>query len=284
MSFCNTERFFHKLDELKATSRITHNLFLDGHELKNMASLPATRLIPAPDSVFLLNRKHGQWDDILFATKDLSSLQKDLGSLIPHLTSPAKVSIIGAEQAGQAIADIFSSAGFSLGRKIARMRNHEDMQELKKKIETSEEEQEREKEAGWEVDFAMEGEEAQVLELLQSAFDLRADNLPQLEEIRDNIERKQVFVIRDQDKLVACHYFTKKNNMAFGWYDITAREYRKKFLYFYMLKFQYKFWENEPKVKRSYSWRDCNNKRIMALAAQSSQFPDGVYIYNMIYG
>lgn len=280
MSFCQPDVFFQHLDRLKSCSRIIHNIFLNGHELLELGANPASRFAEFPDSAFALTRKHDQWDDILFAARDLNGLQAGVNSLVEHLISPAKVSIIASEQAGQEMADIFAQAGFRLGRKIARMRNMEDMKELEKKI--------RENSDGnddnWDVDFARPGEERQILDLLLTSFDSRADNIPQLEEIRDNILKRQVFVIRDGQKLVACHYFTKNNNMAYGWYDITAREYRKKFLYFHMLKFQYKFWKNEPQIKRSYSWRDCNNRRIMALAKQSSQLPDGVYIYNMIYG
>lgn len=272
--------FFQKLDSLKVNSPLIHNIFANGHELKDISSRASTHFFYTPTSIFLLNQKHGQWDDILFAAQDEKSLYNGASKLVKRLDQPAKVSIIGLDENAQRWADIFTSAGFRLGRKIARMRNMQDEKELKKKIEESG----KNEESLWEADFAKPGEEQAVLDLLLSAFDSRSDNLPELDDIRQNIEKKQVFVIRDQENVVACHYFTKVNNMAFGWYDVTAKKYRHQFLYFYMLKFQYKFWENEPEVKRSYSWRDANNKRILALAAQSSQVPDGIYIYNMIYG
>lgn len=266
-----------RMDAIRAAHAGTvHNIFLDARQLAGLAARPDSLTLVGDSSVFVLVPKHGAFYDILFMAASGDALRAALPPLADRLDMPARVSLVGAERACADLAEIWYLSGFRLGKKIARMHNLEDVKEIEKKLEEHQD-------LPWQAEFAVPGDEWAILDLLLTEFDPRSDNLPELADIADNIRKKQVFVIRDGARIVSVHYFTRKGAIAYGWYDITRKEYRKKLLYFSMLHFQYKFWKTQPEAKRSYSWRDTANTRLMALARACSQFSDGVYIYNLLY-
>lgn len=259
-------------------SSVIHNIFQDANELANSMRERECMLYKGEKSMFLLVPKHNLFYEILYLSANPDTLKKDLASFMDNYNLPLalRASLIGREQPTESIASLFLDCGFILGRKIARMRNYSDEKDIRDLIALLCEDE------ICEVGFAVPGEESRILEILAAEFDPRADNLPELPEIRDNIERRQVIVIRVEGRIIALHYFTMRNNICYGWYDVIEKNYRQKHLYLHMMLFQYDYWKDKEAL-RSYSWRDVNNKRLMALAKQSNQVPDGVYIYNMLY-
>ena len=111
-------------------------------------------------------------------------------------------------------------------------------------------------------EFALPGDEQEILDLLLEEFDPVADNLPTLAEIRENIEKQQVAILRNEGKILSLHYFTIHNSIYYGWYDITRKEYRGDFLFLKIELFvSDHFQKNGIRFKRAYGWRDITNKR-----------------------
>ena len=60
------------------------------------------------------------------------------------------------------------------------------------------------------VEFAVHGDEQDILDLLLSEFDIRSDNLPELSEIAANISRKQVLLFEKMLASSHCIIYTAK--------------------------------------------------------------------------
>lgn len=257
---------------------VIQNIFLDAGALARVLEEKPCKLARQDKSLFLLVPRHESFYDLLYLSAGPVELAADLHRFL--LSSPGlpnlRASVIGKEGQVEPVVEAFARHGFFLGRKIARMRNFVDIHKVEEQIVSLCEEEK------CEIGYALPGEEQAVLNLLLEEFDPRSDNLPELGEIAENIRKKQVIVIRDEGKIIALHYYTIQNSMSYGWYDVITRAFRNKHLYLHMMRFQYELWKNRERPVRSYSWRDVNNKRLMALARRSNQLPDGVYIYNML--
>lgn len=257
---------------------VIQNIFLDAGGLARVLEEKECRLARQEKSLFLLIPRHTSFYDLLYLSAGPAELAGDLQSLLqasPGLPN-LRASVIGKEGHVEPVVEAFAAHGFSLGRKIARMRNHMDVHNLEGQIALLCDDDE------CDIGYAEPGEEQAVLDLLLEEFDPRSDNLPEIGEIAENIQKKQVIVIRDEGKIIALHYYTMQNSMSYGWYDVITKAFRNRHLYLHMMRFQYELWKNRELPVRSYSWRDVNNRRLMALARQSNQLPDGVYIYNML--
>ncbi len=260
-------------------SPVIHNIFLDANILRKITIEKECAIYKIKNSMFLLIPRHNIYYDVLYMSTDTSALKESIKIFIHeyHHKYQLRISVIGHEKSSDLLAGILNDCGFRLGKKIARMRNLGDERDLKHLIELLCDE----KIEG--VEFAKKEDAQGVFDLIMTEFDIRSDNIPELCEIEENISKNQVVVIKNNNKVVALHYFTIKNSCAYGWYDITSKEYRQSHMYLHISLFLYNYWKDKNKIVRSYSWRDIANKRLMNLARQSNQVPDGVYIYNMIY-
>lgn len=280
MQAATIDLFVKHSDELKKLSiPVLHNIFQDINELGKLIEKRSCLIKRINNSFFLLAPRHDFYYDILYMSTDMKNLFDSLNIFLGEYRSDyqLRASIIGHDPSAGEIADIFIKCGFTLGRKIARMRNLNDEKEIEKLIALLCDENE------YNVEFATTGDEQSIHNLLLSEFDIRSDNLPEISEISKNIRDKQVVVIRNVNEIIALHYFTCHRSCVYGWYDVIRKQYRKNHPYLYIMLFLYKYWKEKKKFIRSYSWRDVANKRLMKLARQSNQVPDGVFIYNMLY-
>lgn len=267
-------------DDLKSLgSPVLHNIFQDINQLSKLVEEKSCFIKRIKNSFFLLVPRHDFYYDILYMSIDIKNLCDSLPVFLGEYTADyqLRASIIGHDPLAGEISEIFIKCGFTLGRKIARMRNLSDKKDIENLIALLCDDNE------YNVEFATTGDEQAILNLLLSEFDARSDNLPEISEISQNVREKQVIVIRHRNEIIGLHYFTCHRSCVYGWYDVISKPYRKKHLYLYIMLFLYNFWKQQKKIMRSYSWRDVTNKRLMQLACQSNQIPDGVYIYNMLY-
>lgn len=113
-------------------------------------------------------------------------------------------------------------------------------------------------------EWAVPGDEEEILNLLREEFDPIADNLPTLDEIRQHIENRQVAIIRNDGQILAAHYFYTKNSTYYGLYDITIKEHRGDFLFLKIALFVDDYFkQNNIRFSRIYGWRDVENKRFL---------------------
>lgn len=136
------------------------------------------------------------------------------------------------------------------------------------------------------ISFAEIGDAEEILEILKENFDLVGDNIPELFSIRQNISKRQVLVLRQDQRIASLLYFTIKNNIFHGLYDVTRKEYRGSAgLFLANSVFRYEYFKSHGiKFKRFLGWRDSGNKKLMKYAeTRSPERPDGVVIYNMLW-
>lgn len=281
MHVATIDLFAKHSDELKNLCLpVVHNIFHDSNALAKLLDEKNCLIKRINNSFFLLIPRHDYYYDMLYMSTDRENLCDSLNIFLNEYDADYqfRASIIGHDTSAGELADIFLKCGFTLGRKIARMRNLNDKNNIESVTERLCDD------SKYHVEFAVEGDQQEIFNLLMTEFDLRSDNVPEISEIYENIIKKQTVVIRNEEgKIIALHYFTQQNSCAYGWYDVIVKKYRKHHLYSYMMLFLYEYWSEKNKVTRSYSWRDVANKRLMKLARHCNQLPDGVYIYNMLY-
>ena len=259
---------------------VIHNIFQDSNTVTKLLEEKNCLIKKINDSFFLLIPRHNFYYDMLYMSTDRKNLCDSLNIFLNEYDADYqfRTSIIGHDPSAGETADIFIECGFTLGRKIARMRNFDDEKNIEDLVELLCDDDK------YTVEFATEGDQQAVFDLLMTEFDIRSDNLPELTEIQENIHKKQIVIIRGEEgSIIALHYFTRQNSCVYGWYDVIVKKYRKHHLYSYMMLFLYEYWSEKNKATRSCSWRDVANKRLMKLARHCNQLPDGVYIYNMLY-
>lgn len=272
--------FSKKLDEIKAVStKAVHNIFLNSCSLEKIMHEKDCLLFMYEKSLFFLIPRHDQFYDVLFCSTSENELKKDIPRFLSDYDGALdlRASIIGKDDISSNMANLFAGHGFVLGQKLARMRNSPPSEKLKAII--AEFVQERK----YEVEYAKPGDENEVLSLLKTEFDARSDNLPEVNEILENIKLNQVLVVRDNGKIILAHYFETRNSMEYCWYDVIEKKYRKDNVYYYLQDFIVKLHEKRKNPVRRFSWRDASNKRLMDHARKCNSEPDGVYIYNMLY-
>ena len=111
-------------------------------------------------------------------------------------------------------------------------------------------------------------------------FDVCDDDVPELEAIKDSIEKKEIVVSRDNGIMTALNYFKLKNHTCYSWYDVTRKEYRHKFEFFDLYNYRADYFSrNNIVINRYVGWRNPANRRLMKFAARFNEFPDGIYVH-----
>lgn len=258
--------------------RVAGNIFLHAARLAQMFNSKKCLLETTETSLFLLVPRH-MFHDLLFLTADAASLPEALGTWLPDWpeTAPLRVSVIGREPEAGAMAGEFETAGFSLVKKLLRMRLELPDEKLLQAMRPFAEE------VRDLLGFAQPGDEAEILDILRESFDPMGDNLPELEEIRECINKRGIAVARKDGRILSLHYFGVQSGVHHSFYDVTRREYRGGTGFFMALAV---FVHDELAARgircsRSLGWRDAARKKLLRHAQKSNQTPDGIVIYNM---
>lgn len=139
------------------------------------------------------------------------------------------------------------------------------------------------------AEYAKKEDAKEILECMFKEFDPIGDAIPELNEIEDNIMKRQVVVVRDnsvtlptntQGKIVSFTYFNVINSIYYGLFDYSDKNYRQYFVFFSIQNFMDHI-KREKKLTRSYGWRDLNNKRTTKYALKKKDEADGVVVCNL---
>lgn len=276
MQRCSFSDFIEEMSALKkgGAIRVT-NFFLDSRETEDLLKNSRCQCIQGPDVFFLLKPWHNQSFDLFYFCRTLSSLMASVG-LLPSSLS-IRVSVIGKDPLAGELADTFVAAGFELHKKLLRMRCEPTKKSLKKALAIFAEPYKSN------FGFATPDEAEQILDMLAHDFDPVGDNLPLLSEVREAAAKNWIPVLRLDGKVATFHYFTLRQNILNGLYDVTREEYRGGMGLFPALK----YYTDEavpaayPDIKRAYGWRDAKNAKLVKNAKTMNQLYDGVVIYNL---
>lgn len=282
MELVNEVNFFAACDDLKKNYHCKiSNIFMDSHELRRKFSNKVCNFHMAEKSIFLLVPAQGDMQGMFFISADPDSFAIDLPSFMAQARqfTSIKTSLIGKENTCQPILTSLENNKFTTIKKLLRMRlgipddkmisamrlladNYRDM-----------------------ASFADENDAEEILSIICEEFDIVGDNIPDIDEVRENIRKKNVTIIKMDNKIATLHYFHVENGIAHGYFDITRKEFRGgNGLIFALNLFEHDYFKScNIKINRSYGWRDATKTRLVKSSSKTSSFPDGIVLYNMLW-
>lgn len=257
------ESLIQKIDDWRRrTPSHIHNFGPDKHDYLHQSRTPYIE--HGEGALFLLVPRH-DFHEIIFFVKTIDQLPGALTNLIQKLGAEKQYRITlnykqpDPENENDLIRACFQ-AGFIRAKRTTRIRVNQNQTGRQKRRQqllslTAH--------IPFTPEWACPGDEQKILNLLQEEFDPCADNLPELDEIRQNIEKQQVAIIRHEGNIIAAHYFTIKNQIYYSWYDITQKAWRGDFLFLKIELFINDYLEQHNiRLTRSHGWRDVTNKRF----------------------
>lgn len=282
----NAESVFKTIDAIRRENfRAPSNIFKSYSELCDLLKKKECFCLQNEKAVFIMIPYHNVYYDILFVAINEEYLRNiiDEFKLNWHRDLPVRVSVIGTEREAEKIAEVFGSAGFSLGKKLARIRQgvvrEGDRDKMVGFLSPKKEGSEQ-----INFSFAVAGDEKEILSLLLEEFDPCDYTMPELEDIIESIKKMQIVVAKHKSMIIGLHYFEIKNHIFYGIYDLVQKSYRKNFLLYDIYNFRNSFFlKNGITINRYFGWRDTSNKRLMQLSKIQGEVCDGIFIYNMKY-
>lgn len=281
MERANDKNFFAACDALKKRVPLrVSNLFEDPHQLGKKFETSACYFLQTGASIFLITPSHEMLSNLHFLSSSPASLANDLGALVQEAGFPhkARSSVIGREEMCSSIVPILEERGFATRKKLLRMRLGEPDEKILDAMRTL---------AGDYVklaSFARVEDAEEILALIKDEFDVVGDNIPELDEIRENISKNNVTVLRMDGTIAAMHYFRVDKGISHGYFDITRKDFRGgNGLFFALNIFEREYFKKMGiKINRSLGWREATKTRLVKSSKKTSSFPDGIVIYNML--
>lgn len=282
MKQANETNFFAAYDDLKKNYHCkSHNIFMDSKELGRKISSQICHFHETPRSVFLLCPSHGDMQEMYFVSADPKSFSVDLPYFMSYVDqfSSVKISVIGKDDSCMPIVSALKDNGFAIVKKLLRMRLGAPDDKFISAMRLLASDYINM------ASFACEDDADEILSIICEEFDIVGDNIPSLNEIRENISKRNVTVVRINNVIASVHYFMVENGISHGYFDITRKEFRGgNGLFFALNLFEHDYFKsNNIKINRSYGWRDAAKTRLVKSSNKTSSFPDGVVIYNMIW-
>lgn len=282
MQHATFERFSAMYDGLKTRCRCSLcNLFWDSHALRELLEKKTCFLHVEEQSLFLLVPTHSAYHDCFYMGKDVAALEAGLTKVLTQYqdTLPVRASVIGREAETAEIAALLQRQGFTLLKKLLRFRLNRPRENILEIMRPYAEEYREH------LTFAAEKNAEEILEILSENFDLMGDNLPELDDIRKRIAKKEVAVLRQDGQIAALQYFSIQRGTLHSLYDVTRKEYRGGNGFFMGLAFfvHTHLQAQGRQYQRVLGWRDAAKQKLVKHAKKSDQHPDGIVIHNMLW-
>ena len=282
MEKANIEEYGKSWHELKLSGPCrASNCFLDANELEKLLEQKDCLSHKTDSSLFLFVPYHNSYYDCIYLSKDNTRLLEDIAEIKkiwPELL-PIRLSIIGKGASVSQLSEDAEKLGFKLLKKLIRFQIEKAPEKIMAAMEV----------LGLDylpyADFARPEDAEEILNLISSEFELVSENLPELEAIRANIDKKQVTVLRMDNKIAALHYFMIEHNICHGYYDVVRKEYRDRGgLFFGISMFERQYFKNAGiRISRTYGWRDAAAERLVKSSRKTNAREDGVAIYNHLW-
>lgn len=276
------------IDAIRSAGAGTLSNIMDYKELYSLAEKKDCLILRQDSAMLLLVPCHNSFYDIFYCAQDEQALKNILFEFKSAYHEPwyGRVTIVGKEKQIVPVSRIVEECGFALAKRLARTRigamtiNANEAFADRRRNDAAKNDNAN----NLKTSFAAAGDEEEILSLLLEGFDPCNDNLPELDAIRESIEKKEIIVLRKNGIIVSLHYYKVKNHVCQCYYDITKNEYRKSFDFFALWDYRYQYFsKNNITINRYSGWRDPDNKRLMKFSAMINEFPDGVYIYTYKY-
>lgn len=295
MEKCLLNNYIKAIDFIhEENGRYITNNFFNFNEIKDILNKKDCFFYDFCSTFFLIIPYHNVYYDLIYYSKGKEYLYKDILYFINNYDYeyPVRASIIGKEPVTGNISELFEKSGFKLVKKLGRVvfdsvkndnvvsfvNSFSDIQgNYEESINVKDE-----KNAMIPV-FAKPSDADNILEMLLEEFDMCGENVPELNEIIENIKKNQVAIIKKDNLIIAVNYFNIKNKIRFCIYEYVRKEFRKNSPMFILNNFIDKYIDKNGGIRRSYGWRDVSKKRLIRVYQSLGERFDGVYIYNHVF-
>lgn len=283
MERANEKNFFAACDALKQQTALrVSNLFLDNRQICKKIENSECYFLRGAESLFFLVPSHEVMHSLYFLSASPEALAADLPALLNGADPdrPIRTSVIGREEMCKSVVAALEQNGFTARNTLLRMlipwptgKILEGMRLLAADY------------LGM-ATFAREEDAEAVRDLIHEEFDIIKNNIPDLDEIRENIKNNNVTIIRMNGVIAAMHYFYLENGILHGYFDITRKSFRGgNGLMFALNIFELEYFKREGiKINRYYGWRDASKTRLIKSSSKTKAVHDGIVIHNLLWG
>ncbi len=279
----NDKNFFAACDALKQKTPFrVSNLFLDNRQVCKKIENSECFFLQSGQSLFLLTPSHGVMHTLYFLSASPEALTADLPALLAGRNPgcPIRTSVIGREERCRPVVAALEKNGFTTRNTLLRMlipwptgKILEGMRLLAADYLEM-------------ATFAREQDAEAVRDLIHEEFDIVKNNIPELDEIKETINKNNVTIIRMDGVIAAMHYFHLENGILHGYFDITRKSFRGgNGLMFALNIFELDYFKREGiKINRYYGWRDASKTRLIKSSSKTKAVHDGIAIHNLLWG
>lgn len=212
------------------------------------------------DSAIFLRRDRGFWH-LYFCAASPASLQQAVTSLRPLSVQSAVVDLVGHDPGIDDLVRLFESAGFRRYKDLFRMAR---ATPVATSIAANLDSQ---------VVVAGCADSQQIIDLLLSSFDCRAEQIPMLYEIQAAIEAGEILVARCAGALAGLLYFETHGLTSTLRYWLVAPEYRARRFGSQLIR---RYFASHPAVRRFVLWVISDNDDAIRRYRSYGFAPDGL--------
>lgn len=283
-SSANIDSFISIYDKLKQKGRVITNSFASVAELTKTFNSKDCFICSFDHSLFVVIPEYSHYE-LYYYSLGLEELSYDLNALKEEFpNSSLKIKLVTRKpEIEQQMSDFFLKNDFEEKCRILRVCSTsfgilEHIDVVNEIVNSTPKEYRH-------VRYAKDSEVMAVQELLLTEFDPVNDSVPDINEIRENIEKQQVIVVTDeQGKVLSLRYFTVENDICSFIFEVTHKDYRKYCLPFQIILF---FAEenkrNGIKYKKFLGWRNAQKSNLVKFSKSMKDFPDGTVINVFFY-
>lgn len=276
MSTAFFDEYSAKVDAIKkAHAKAISNMYEDADGIQALCAKPQTKIFATDDCVLLFTVKHRLFYECWYFAADSASFTAALQLFLKTYNENLLIRcmIVGKDAQTKPVCDALAHIGCTLRAKLARRlsRINENIIALLRTDYTADN-----------VEFARLEDSQEVFDLLSEEFDIYADNLPELQQIQENIRKQQVVVIRKDTKIALVNYFEVKNHILYAYYDVVRTEYRNDQLYFSLILFLHAYIQKHA-IRRDYEWRNVAEKRLSKNPIIQVDEKATIYIHFYVY-
>ena len=279
------ENFVSMYDDLKKRGALITNYYEDINYIRNLTLTNNCTLIQGEGSFFLLVPEF-DFFELYYYSLSNDSLFNDLEDLLRlSEINSLKIKIVSRNQEIEKTNDIlFEKLGFSIAGRLLRLEKAPSSKLNKKKLDAIEQILSDLPDSISSPRFAKIDDLDNVYDLLSREFDPVVDSLPEKNDVLAGINRNQVVVVYEGNKLIGCHYFELKVGKYFGLFDVVDADYRAYGILFLIYKFVDKYLSTpELNIKKRYGWRNFKRSTLINASKFNNDNFDGTVISIYFY-
>lgn len=261
------EELYHNISVVKknAVQYIT-NFYFTGFKLKELIDNHKLYMINKENHISFLRENDGFYD-LYFCSSNEGFLEKSLAEDLNNLTLPIVVDLIGEEKTIKKLEEIFIKHDFNYYTtfiRLSKMNNNTNI------LYTTDD-----------ILFAKQEDASEIYNMISVNFDKYCHHLPSLEEIKEAINKDNILIKKEKNRIIAFSIFGKIGFSSTRRYGFVDENFRGQKLY---AKLSKKYFDECKNVKRFMVWVETSNSRIISIQKKYGYSYDNLTDLIMIKG